>query len=200
MQFEKGVFGLAIPLHGNWKEGYAIDLHTLYSTYLGEDEYGREQFDNHRSPIGQMLYDFKYRNDYSALKGIMDIVEPFLDSWGIRNNVEAVIAVPSSIIDRKYQPVFEIANNIADYLSVPCYNKMLWKTSHNQMKSLAQGDRDLSGQIELQSQLDTATNVLLVDDLFRSGTTLNECCRVLKTDPNVDDIYVLTITKTRSNR
>lgn len=189
-----------ILLNGNWKEGYAIDLHTLSSTYLGENEYGREQFYNEYSSIGQLLHDFKYNGDTTALSGIMDIVNPFLDTWNIRAKVGLVVAVPSSNTCRPYQPVFEIVRCIAEYLCVPYMNNKLWKTSRNQMKGIAQGERSLDGQIQLQSRLDTVANILLVDDLYRSGTTLNECCNVLKTDPNVGDIYVLTMTKTRRNR
>lgn len=40
-------------------------------------------------------------------------------------------------------------------------------------------------------------NILVVDDLYESGTTLNEICRVLKRDQNINNIYVLTMTKTK---
>jgi len=39
--------------------------------------------------------------------------------------------------------------------------------------------------------------VLLVDDLFDSGVTLNEAVNVLKSDINVADVYVLVMTQTR---
>ncbi|MCK9477179.1 MAG: hypothetical protein M0R46_14740 [Candidatus Muirbacterium halophilum] len=40
-------------------------------------------------------------------------------------------------------------------------------------------------------------NILLVDDLFESGETLNECTRVLKQDELLNKIYVLAMTKTK---
>ena len=43
-------------------------------------------------------------------------------------------------------------------------------------------------------------NVLLFDDLFRSGETLNAVCDIIKNKGNAKNIYVLTITKTRSKR
>jgi predicted amidophosphoribosyltransferase len=42
--------------------------------------------------------------------------------------------------------------------------------------------------------------VLLIDDLFRSGETLNASIRTLKEQGKVNDIYVLAITKTRTKR
>ena len=40
-------------------------------------------------------------------------------------------------------------------------------------------------------------NILLMDDLYDSGTTLNLVCKELKKEEKVKDIYILTITKTR---
>lgn len=42
--------------------------------------------------------------------------------------------------------------------------------------------------------------VLLLDDLYRSGVTLNTCCSVLCQNAKVSEVCVLTLTKTRSKR
>ena len=41
-----------IKIDGNWKAGYAIDLHTISSVYLGDNPDGQPQFDNERSEMG----------------------------------------------------------------------------------------------------------------------------------------------------
>jgi len=43
-------------------------------------------------------------------------------------------------------------------------------------------------------------NILLLDDLYRSGATLRVATELLYNNCNVKDVYVLTMTKTRSNR
>ncbi|WP_337738617.1 ComF family protein [Agrobacterium vitis] len=43
-------------------------------------------------------------------------------------------------------------------------------------------------------------NILLFDDVFRSGTTLNEITKVLLEQGQASSVRVLTITKTRSNQ
>lgn len=45
--------------------------------------------------------------------------------------------------------------------------------------------------------LDVQKNVLLIDDLFRTGRTMRVACVAIKTDKNVKDIYALAITRTR---
>ncbi|MDR1101404.1 MAG: hypothetical protein LBL34_03505 [Clostridiales bacterium] len=52
-------------------------------------------------------------------------------------------------------------------------------------------------KIELLKNAKRKCNILLIDDLFSTGATLNECAKALKTDELVDNIYVLALTKTR---
>ena len=42
--------------------------------------------------------------------------------------------------------------------------------------------------------------ILLVDDLYRSGSTLNEVTRTLYEKAHVNNVYVAVLTKTRVNR
>lgn len=42
--------------------------------------------------------------------------------------------------------------------------------------------------------------VLIIDDLYRSGTTLNEISKVLYEQAHVNNVYVVTLTYTRSKR
>jgi len=39
-----------VRIPGRWREGYALDLHTVQSTFLGDDAYGHARFDTERSP------------------------------------------------------------------------------------------------------------------------------------------------------
>ena len=40
-------------------------------------------------------------------------------------------------------------------------------------------------------------NILLVDDIYSTGETANECVSVLKEDPLVKKVYYLAIAKTK---
>jgi len=77
-----------VKLSGNWHEGFALDLHTISSEFLGYDEFGREVFDTKRSEMGELLYRLKYRSDRSSLKGILDVTINFLSKeWKINRNI-----------------------------------------------------------------------------------------------------------------
>lgn len=65
-------------IFGNWKSGYALDMHTISSTYLGMNDFGHDVFDNKRSYLGELLYRLKYREDPSAAPGIIEAAVAFL--------------------------------------------------------------------------------------------------------------------------
>lgn len=65
-------------LRGPWAAGFALDVHTTGSTFLGHNAYGHPVFDTGRSPIGELVYRLKYRGDKDAQREIVDTVAGFL--------------------------------------------------------------------------------------------------------------------------
>lgn len=184
-----------IKLQGNWKEGYSIDLHTISSEFLGIDERGYEQYDTKRSQLGQLLYDLKYKQDKTATSKIITLISPFLKSWDIQNKIDAIIPIPPSNKHRKIQPVYEISQSISLILDVPIYHDFLENTRITESKNQKNG---ISGSIIAKKEFVISNNnVLLIDDLYQSGMTINESVKTLREDSNINDIYILTMTKTR---
>jgi len=187
-----------IRLFGNWNEGYALDKHTLQSIPSGEDIYGHMLFDTTRSELGELVYQFKYQNNYDKLKEIMKLVIPFLDTWSVIKSVNAILPVPSSKKDRIYQPTCEIAYQIAAYLGINYFDDVLQKVSEVQAKGMTQEEKNkIKGTIIATQKGRRQYNILLVDDLYQSGMTLHECVNALKEDKNINHIYVLAMTKTK---
>jgi competence protein ComFC len=79
---------------GRWREGFALDSHTVSSNYVGDDEYGHPMFDTKRSELGELLYRLKYSSDISVVDEIVDTAAEFLNSW--RPDISLI--VPGSII------------------------------------------------------------------------------------------------------
>src|SRR5216683_8257627 len=93
-------------LPGKWRDGYALDLHTLGSTYLGDDQFGHAQFDTKRSAIGELLYRLKYAADASVVAEIVEAATSFIQSHQIA--IDLIVPVPPST-PRRVQPVALLA-------------------------------------------------------------------------------------------
>lgn len=188
-----------IRLSGHWDVGYALDRHVVKSIPLGDDEYGHTQFDNTRSPIGELLYQFKYKKKIDCLAEIIDTVDTFLNYANDISDFEAIIPVPPTQKLRLYQPVFMIAKAIADKRKVIYASDVLAKIGKIESKSLSSIEkRKLYGSIVKQRICLRPINVLLIDDLYDTGFTLNQCTDILRRDSNIKKIYVLAITKTKN--
>jgi len=189
-----------IKLQGSWDEGYALDVHTISSTYKGEDMYGRPQFDNEYSEMGKLVYLFKNRNRYEKLDEIITLARPFIENWESLKTVTSVLPAPPTK-SRIYQPAEEIAEAIAEVIGAFFIDDVLDKQVTIQAKDLSATEKSkLTGTISKKRNATKEHNVLIVDDLYESGSTLNDCVRVLRTDKNIMKIYVLTMTKNRTSR
>jgi len=70
----------SIRIPGRWRQGYALDLHTTESTYLGDDEHRNPRFQTNRSEIGELLYKAKYHADKSVIPAIAETAGSFVES------------------------------------------------------------------------------------------------------------------------
>ncbi len=191
-----------IELSGNWTQGYALDIHTIDSTFIGYDEYGHEVFDTKRSEIGELLYRLKYKSDKTALDEIIDTVANFLENrWKIVDAIAAIIPVPPSK-NRAFQPVLEITKSLSSRLRIPFHDDVLVKTKETpELKDVYEYEKRmelLKNAFDVGSDVLKGESILLLDDLYRSGATLNAITDILYKQGNVRNVYVLTLTKTRS--
>jgi len=185
-----------IKLKGIWTEGYALDKHTLSCEFLGTDERGHNIFDTTRTDIGQLLYELKYKANISKVAEIISLIKPFLLQWGIADKIDIILPIPSSKKDRAFQPVTEISRAISEVLGKTMYVDIMQNNSTIQSKDLSNTQKnEITGSISMKKKLKRNINILLIDDLYATGKTLNEAVKVLRADPNAIDIYVLTMTK-----
>lgn len=191
---------MVISLEGNWRVGKAYDLHTVSSTYLGVDEYGHDQFENTRSEMGQLVYQLKYRNDKAAVSKIVDL----LDQIGGIEKFDCIVPIPPTNKNRPYQPVELIAEELGKKRGVTIYQNLLLNEGNEELKGVTDPvarDEMLKSALKLSGDIDLAgKKILLIDDLYRSGSTLRVATDLLYREGKAEAVCVLTMTKTRSNR
>lgn len=187
---------------GAWRLGWVLDVHTTSSVFLGYDEHGQAQFDTTRSPLGELVYRLKYAREMQAADGIADaMAEFFADKPVALSRIDLVVAVPASMA-RPVQPVATIALKLAKKLDRPFSEDAVRKTKETPtLKSVT----DLEQRRELldrafegnDAQL-RGKGVLLVDDLYRSGSTANAVTLAIIA-AGAARVYFLAATRTRSN-
>ena len=190
----------AMKIPGKWREGYALDFHTIRSEFLGYDGFGHPMFDTHRSEIGELLYKLKYQSDRSVVNTLVEIAADFIVSWNPTLNL--LVPTPPSRPRRTYQPVLEIAKSLSQRISVPlCVDCIKKVKDTRELKNVYDYDERiqlLENAFSINSSKLKGQNVLLFDDLYRSGATLNAITGAVYEQVEGCTIYVLALTKTRS--
>jgi competence protein ComFC len=185
---------------GKWLSGFALDVHTTSSIYLGVNEAGHEIYDTKRSEIGELLYRLKYRGDMAAAGEIIDAVSKFLAPH--RDKFDLIVPVPPSGV-RAVQPVIVVARGIGAALDIPMIECVTTTRGAAQLKGVLDPDKRnelLAGLHAVDPAHTAGKNILLFDDLFRSGATMNAITELLMAAGKAASVRALTITRTRSNQ
>ena len=190
-------------IHGNWRAGWALDVHTLSSRPLPGGRY-----DTERTEFGEWTFQLKYRHDRTKIQPVAEVAAKFVkekfavDGHPILPYLKVILPIPPSDTNRAFQPVTEIVQEIGRLLSVPVRTDYLTKVKRTvplkNLPDVASKREQLHGAFAVQSQNLKNRCVLLVDDLYDSGTTLTEATKVLYEQGSVQHVLVLTLTRTRT--
>ena len=150
--------------------------------------------------IRNFILNFKFHNkkylcEFFALE-MVKIIQIFSPT-----RFDYILYVPISInryFERGFNQSYMIAKYISDHINVPILKYGLVKIKNNKMQStlnIAQRKQNVNGVYKvLFSKVLKGTRVLLVDDIFTTGSTVNECSRILK-EAGVIEITVATIAR-----
>jgi predicted amidophosphoribosyltransferase len=186
-------------INGNWDLGYSLDKHVLQSVYLGENQWGHAEFDTTRSEVGEALFLLKYRSDFTQIPVIADQISESLSQFF--STACLVIPMPASK-ERERQPVREIALKVAENMKIPCLENLLIKNvSTPQMKDIDSRDEKVDTLVKAFALNDVLGDgdydILIIDDLYDTGSSLEAATKVLKKYSKIRNIYVATVTRKR---
>lgn len=183
-------------LRGPWNDGYALDVHTRSSTFLGYDQFGHARFATMRSPVGELLYQLKYRHDQAAVGPLVDAIQGFLGkTW--KPPIDAIVPVPPSLA-RKDQPVMLVGSALAERLKIPLCTECLAKVKQTpQLKDIVEYDKRteaLKDAFTVSFDDTKGKHLLLFDDLHGSGATVRAIVELLRGAGQAKTVYLLTLT------
>jgi competence protein ComFC len=173
-------------LPGTWDLGWALGDNSRFA--------GAEWS---RSPVGDLTYRLKYQGDLSTIPSLIDhILSLFADQPEFAR-VDVVVPVPPTL-SRSVDPVSALAEALAARIARPLWSSALVKTRltapQKDMHTLAQKRANVAGAFAVRGHV-RDKRLLVLDDLFDSGATLDEISKVLR-GAGAARLHVLTLTRT----
>lgn len=142
---------------------------------------------------------------YQVKPWLLKIFAPHLSKWAselaILKDADLLVPVPlshESMRKRGFNQAKIIANLIRKEAGLPIANHILRKSGKGHQMGLRKKDRltKQKGAFNIRnSNLIAGKHIVLVDDIFTSGSTVNECARLLKTK-GAKLVHVLTLART----
>lgn len=155
------------------------------------------------TPIKRSLYGFKYHNrrEYAVFYGQQAVQRygAWLLGWG----VQVVLPVPlhrSRQRARGYNQAACFGKEVAKGLSLPYRQDLLFRRKETlPQKALSAGERsrNLHGAFFVRPEKPVYETVLLVDDIYTTGSTLDQCAIELKAS-GVEKVFTLTVARALS--
>jgi ComF family protein len=150
-------------------------------------------------PLRDAICALKYRNVYGLASALSALVIRALPQ---ELNVDVIVPVPlhqSRLRAREFNQSLLIADRVGRHLMRPVStNDLVRVTATEPQTALSRSQRlcNLRRAFHVRNAVPFAgRHVLLVDDVFTTGTTLNECAKALRT-AGAESISALTLART----
>lgn len=151
--------------------------------------------------IPEMIYKFKFRNHPVVGVGLGKIMAESPDLNLMNNNFDFIIPVPIHKLRRKkrgFNQAEILAHEISKKISVPTRTDILKRIKNTKAQwSLNAHERENNLKDAFTSKKINNKNLILIDDIFTTGSTINKCSEVLK---NAGAKYVLSFTFAITNK
>ncbi len=150
--------------------------------------------------IKKAIYSYKYYNKPYYYKLFGNLLLTFMIKEGY-TNFDCIVPVPlhsSKMRKRGYNQSELIARHISKHLSIPYADalKRIKKTLKQSEQNKSQRKKNLKNAFAIKKPAAEIINssVLLVDDIYTTGSTVDECAKVLVNN-GAAKVYVITIAR-----
>lgn len=151
-----------------------------------------------------MILGFKYKNKTYMAKYISNIMKEKLDLENIKFDYITFVPLHKKRMRKRgFNQSEKIAKELGKIIDIPILDCIYRKSNTNRLYNLNRIERkiELKNAFLVKENINYANgkNVLLIDDIFTTGSTVNEISKLLKLN-NVNKIFVMTLlTKSNDN-
>jgi len=181
-------------LIGPWDKGFALDFLGVKSDTTGKLE---------KTEIGEASFLLKFKNRYDLVEPISRTINKLLiNKEEYPKKIDCIIAVPPSNLNREKQPVFEIGKFLSIERGIKFSESLVEKIK------ITPEIKDLDNSIRKEtvkdvfkinkSELSRYNTILIIDDLYSSGSTATELVNTIKENNKNILVYLITLIKSDS--
>lgn len=158
---------------------YDIEIFKDYD----ENEFKKEIIYYYKGNIKNKIKEFKFNDGLYLKKPLAELIYNFLDK-NLLEKMDFIAYVPSNfekIKHRGYNHSRFLAEEISKYSNKPLFDdlKKVKNTKSQHFLSMEERSRNLKNAFLVEANLENK-KILLIDDIHTSGSTIDECYKVLK--------------------
>ncbi len=205
---EEGICGRCrkelIPIKGDYCLKCGKPLETEQEEYCPDCMRRAHAFDaaravfSYQGDLRKSLYRLKYegKKEYGRVFGVE--MARYLGPWIRQRGITLIVPVPLHLArqrERGYNQAAIPARELGRLLGIPVDEKLLCRdkpTSPQKMLSTAERRANLSGAFSLRGEIRPGERILLIDDIYTTGSTADAAASCLKKGGKCL-IYVLTV-------
>ncbi len=155
----------------------------------------------YRKVVVSIIHNLKFYNLSSISDFIANLIYQQIKNFKLILDVNLITAVPLHSVrkrERGYNQAGLIAKKLALLLACEYSSDIIERVNNTLSQATLDHDKrekNISQAFKLKKSIDLkGKSVILLDDVFTTGSTVEECCKVLK-NTNPDKIFVLTLGK-----
>ena len=174
-----------------------LDFYSNQSYFIDEHFY----LFSYEEPIREKILQYKFEDKAYLANCIYEFFMNNEKIYGFLKKYDIIIPVPISLARRRergYNQSEIIARKISKMVGIPIETQVLKKEKHNQPQSSLnkkQRKENVKNVYKIQNELKIQRKeILLLDDIYTTGATANECAKMLK-QAGGERIGILTIAK-----
>lgn len=149
----------------------------------------------------KLIYNLKYKNETYISRYIARIMKEKLDLEDIKYDYILYVPLHKKRLNKRgFNQSEKIGKNLSKLNEVPSHDILIRIKNTKRLYKLSKEDRkkELKNVFKIKDTIDLRNkNILLVDDIFTTGSTVNEISKLLKLN-GVNKVYIITLL-TRSN-